>query len=168
MIRCGFARNIEVHLEFIGTIWLHYVVISTTFQSSVHPLLIVVGLNCRCVLGLKDFRMAEGKIFLFNFRFSFKKWHLKFRLCSKHRKMMSITEDSHSISMESHWTSGSEFIIEDTRDWMNRILAQTSISPIRSQTRSTLQHRSKSSLRRLLSKLNRGTDTVRSMIYIHQ
>ena len=168
MIRCGFARNIEAHLEFIGTMWFHYVVIPTTFQSSVHPLLIVVGLNCRCVLGLNGFRLAEGKLFLFNFRFSFKKWHPKFRLCSKHRKMMSITEDSHSTSMESHWASESEFMIEDTRDSMNRILAEASISPIRSQTRSTLQHQSKSSLRRLLSKLNRGTDSLRSMIYIHQ
>ena len=81
---------------------------------------------------------------------------------------MSITEDSHSTSMESHWTSESEFMIEDRRDSMNRILAEASISPIRSQTRSTLQHQSKSSLRRLLSKLNRGTDSLRSMIYIHQ
>ena len=168
MIQCGFARNIEVHLKFIGTMWLHYVVIPTTFQSSVHRLLIVVGLNCRCVLGLKDFRLAEGKIFLFNFRFSFKKWHLEFRLYSKHRKMMSITEDCHSTSMKSHWTSGSEFMIEDTWDLMNRILAKASISSIRSQTRSTLQHQSKISLRRLLSKLNRGRDSLRSIIYIPQ
>ena len=82
--------------------------------------------------------------------------------------MMSITEDSHSTSMESHWTSKSKLMIEDTRDSMNRILAEASISPIRSQTRSTLQHQSKSSLRRLLSRLNRGTDSLRSMIYIHQ
>ena len=81
---------------------------------------------------------------------------------------MSNTEDSHSTSMESHWTSGSEFMIEDTRDSMNRILAEASISPIRSSTRSTLQHQSKSSLHRLLSKFNRGTDSLRSMIYIHQ
>ena len=78
---------------------------------------------------------------------------------------MSITEDSHSTSIESHWTSGSE---EDTRDSMNSILAEANVSPIRSQTRSTLQHQSKSSLRRLLYKLNRGTDSLRSMIYIHQ
>ena len=82
--------------------------------------------------------------------------------------MMSNTEDSHSTSMKSHWTSGSEFMIEDTRDPMNRILAEASISPIRSPTRSTLQHQSKSSLRRLLSKFYRGTDSLRSIIYIHQ
>ena len=82
--------------------------------------------------------------------------------------MISITEDSQSTSMESHWTSGSEFMIEDTRDSMNRIFVEASISPIRSQIRSTLQYRSKSSLPRLLSKLNRGTDSLRSMIYIHQ
>ena len=54
---------------------------------------------------------------------------------------------------------------EDIRDTMNRIVAEARISPIRSQTRTTLQHQSKSNLRRLFSKLNRGTASIRSTIY---
>ena len=56
-------------------------------------------------------------------------------------------------------------MIEDTRDTMNRILAEARIIPSRSQTRTILQHQSKSSLRRLFSKLNRGPASLRDVIY---
>ena len=58
-------------------------------------------------------------------------------------------------------------MIENARDTMNRIFAEASISPVRLQTRTKLQHQSKGSLRHLLSKLNRGTAILRGMIYIH-
>ncbi|CAF4283930.1 unnamed protein product [Rotaria magnacalcarata] len=82
------------------------------------------------------------------------------RLFSKHRKSMAVPEDFPSIAGESQYSSGTQFAIEDTRDTINRILPETNISPIRSQARATLQHQSKSSLRRLLSKLNRGTASL--------
>lgn len=81
---------------------------------------------------------------------------------------MAVPEDFPSIAGESQCSSGTQFAIEDTRDTMNRILAEANISPIRSQARTTLQHQSKSSLRRLLSKLNRGTTVLQGKIYIKQ
>ncbi|CAF4389073.1 unnamed protein product [Rotaria sp. Silwood2] len=77
------------------------------------------------------------------------------RLCSKHRKIMAIPEDFVSTSALSYTTNATPFIIEDTREQINRILVETDASPIRSQARVPLKHQSKSSLRRLLSKLNR-------------
>ena len=53
-------------------------------------------------------------------------------------------------------TDTSTFEIVDTREQMNQILIEASMSPIRPQTRVSLKRRCKSSLRRLLSKLNRG------------
>ena len=50
---------------------------------------------------------------------------------------------------------------------MNRIFAKESISPIRSQTRTKLQHQSKGILYRLLPKLNRGIASLRGMIYVY-
>ena len=50
--------------------------------------------------------------------------------------------------MESQW---SHFMIENASDTMNRIFEKASISSIRSQTRTTMQHQSKESLRHLLS-----------------
>lgn len=79
---------------------------------------------------------------------------------------MTAMEDSRSAFMESQWSSGSHFMIENAKDTMNKIFAEASISPIRSQTRTKLQHQSKGSLRRLLSKLNRGTASLRGMIYL--
>ncbi|CAF4334357.1 unnamed protein product [Rotaria magnacalcarata] len=86
------------------------------------------------------------------------------RLFSKHRKSMAVPEDFPSIAGESQYSSGTQFAIEDTRDTINRILPETNISPIRSQARATLQHQSKSSLRRLLSKLNRGTASLQEKL----
>ncbi|CAF1441430.1 unnamed protein product [Rotaria magnacalcarata] len=86
------------------------------------------------------------------------------RLCAKHRKRMAVPDDFPSIAGESQYNSGTQFAIEYTRDTMNRILAETNISPIRSQVSATLQHQSKSSLRRLLSKLNRGTGSLQEKL----
>ena len=58
-------------------------------------------------------------------------------------------------------------MIKNARDTMNRIFDEDSIRPIRSQTRTKLQHQSKGILRRLLSKLNRGTARLRGMIYVY-
>ncbi|CAF2080774.1 unnamed protein product [Rotaria magnacalcarata] len=77
---------------------------------------------------------------------------------------MAVPEDFPSIAGESQYSSGTQFAIEDTRDTINRILPETNISPIRSQARATLQHQSKSSLRRLLSKLNRGTASLQEKL----
>lgn len=81
---------------------------------------------------------------------------------------MSVREDFHSTTMVSQWSNESQFMVDDSRDKMNKILAEANISPIRSQTKIKLQYQSESSLRRLLSKLNRCTASLRGMIYIHQ
>ena len=105
----------------------------------------------------------EGDFYCCNFSFLFEQLRIKFRLCSKHRKSISVTEDIQSTVAESHFTSGTQFVIEDTRDAMNRILVEASISPILSQTKTALRHQSKSGFRRLLSKLKRGTSSLQGM-----
>ena len=165
MIRYRFGRNIKAHLESIGMTLIQCIAVPIALQSSIHPLQIVAELNCRCVLELKGFLLVEGKIVLCNFHCSFKQLRLKFRLCSKHRKIMSITEDFHLISMESNWSNGSQSMNEYTRDTIKRVLTEARISQIQSQTRTTPQHQSKSSLRRLFSKLNLGTASLRGMMY---
>ena len=105
----------------------------------------------------------DGDFYYCNFSFFFEQLRIKFRLCSKHRKSISVTEDIQSTAAESHFTSGTQFVIEDTRDTMNRILDEANISPIRSQTKTALKHQSKGSLRRLLSKLKRGTSSLQGM-----
>ncbi|CAF4698348.1 unnamed protein product [Rotaria socialis] len=66
------------------------------------------------------------------------------RLCSKHRKLISVSPDSESITCQSQFTNSTPCFIEDTRDTMNRILAEANLSPIRSHTRMALQRQSKS------------------------
>ena len=78
--------------------------------------------------------------------------------------MASAMEDSRLACMKSQWSSRSHFVIENARDTMNRIFVEASISPIRPQTRTKLQHRSKDSLHCLLSQLNRDTASLRGMI----
>lgn len=65
----------------------------------------------------------------------------------------------------SNITTGSEFIIDDSRASMNRVLAQVNISPIRSQTRKRLDQHSDSGLRRITSKLNSTMIVIQSMFY---
>ncbi|CAF4181776.1 unnamed protein product [Rotaria magnacalcarata] len=89
------------------------------------------------------------------------------RLCSKHRKFMSISRDTQdliSIGDPSVATGVSTFEIVDTREAMNRISSEANISSIRSQTRMALGSQSKSSLRRLVSKLNRGSQILQEKL----
>ena len=86
---------------------------------------------------------------------------MTFRLCSKQRKAVSMISDGVSlggITTYKETTEGSEFIVDDSRDSMNRILTQVNLSPIQSRTRKRLDLHSDSGLRRLTSKL---TSTVR-------
>ena len=87
-----------------------------------------------------------------------------FRICSKHRKLItmidnieSMINDAASISASSHHTAESSFMINGQRETMNHILAESKLSPVRSQTTTALKRRSISGLRRLVSKLTRET-----------
>lgn len=71
---------------------------------------------------------------------------------------MATTELS-SISETSLSTNGSMFEISDTREAMNRVLAEANMSLVRSQTTTSLNQQSKSGLRRLVSKLRSGVRT---------
>jgi hypothetical protein len=79
---------------------------------------------------------------------------------------MSMPVDAVSYSEQSQYTNTTPYVVEDTRETMNRILAAANSSPVRSQARTTLQNQSKSSLRRLLSKLTRGARTLQGMLRI--
>ena len=87
-----------------------------------------------------------------------------FRICSKHRKLVtmidnieSMINDASSISASSHYTAESSFMIDDQHETMNRVLAEAKLSPVRSQTTTALKKQSKSGLCRLVSKLIRKT-----------
>jgi hypothetical protein len=67
------------------------------------------------------------------------------------------------ITTYSDMTDGSRFTIDDARGSMNRILAQASLSPIRSQVRKRLDLHSESGLRRLASKLTGTVRVIQSM-----
>jgi hypothetical protein len=79
--------------------------------------------------------------------------------------MMSVTADSVSITEQSQYTDTTLFEIEDTREPMNRILAETNLSPVRSQTRTMLQRQSKGGLCRLVSKLTRGVRHFQGILW---
>ncbi|CAF3863669.1 unnamed protein product [Rotaria sp. Silwood1] len=85
-------------------------------------------------------------------------------LCSKHRKMLHSNSDSEMYSHPSCDTFDSAYEIEDTREHMNNILNVAGLSPVKSQITKTLKQQSKSSVRRLLSKLKRGTQPLQSKI----
>lgn len=80
---------------------------------------------------------------------------------------MSVPLDIVSYGEQSYCTNATPYVVEDPRATMNRILAEAQLSPIRSQARTTLQNQSKSSLRRLLSKLTRGARTLQGMLRKH-
>ncbi len=64
------------------------------------------------------------------------------RLCSKDRKEAQAMSDDVSVSpitVYSNATNGSEFIIDNSRQSTNNILALMGLSPIRSQTRKKLR-----------------------------
>ena len=91
---------------------------------------------------------------------------MTFRLCSKHRKAVSMISDGVSlggITTYTETTEGSEFIEDDLCDSMNRILTQVNLSPIQSQTRKRLALHSESGLRRLTSKLTSTVRVIQSM-----
>ena len=91
---------------------------------------------------------------------------MTFRLCSKHRKAVSMISDGVSlggITTYTETTEGSEFIVGDSRDSMNQILTQVNLSPIQSQTRKRLDLHSESGLRRLTSKLTSTVRVIQSM-----
>ena len=79
---------------------------------------------------------------------------------------MSVPLDVVSYGELSHYTNATPYMVEDNRATMNRILVEASLSPIRSQARTKLQNQSKSSVRRLLSKLTRGARTLQGMLRI--
>lgn len=89
-----------------------------------------------------------------------------FRLCSRHRKSVSMIPEEASvgpITTYSNFTDGPEFVCHNSRDSMNRILAQANLSPIRSQTRKRLDLHSDSGLRRIASKLTGTIRVIQSM-----
>lgn len=90
----------------------------------------------------------------------------KYRLCTKHRKMASIIPEEASLGQFSNYTvatNDTEFIVDDSRESINRILSQVSMSPIRSQARKRLDQHSESGLRRLTSKLTKAVRVIQSM-----
>lgn len=79
-----------------------------------------------------------------------------FRMCTVHRKeALAIPDDvsEGQVTVFSNHTTASNFMVEDSREVMNNILAQVNLSPIRSQTRKRLKKCSESGLRRVASKL---------------
>ena len=93
-----------------------------------------------------------------------------FGICSKHRKLItmidnieSMINDVASISTSSHYTAESSFMIDGHRETVNRILVEAKLSQVRSQTTAALKKQSKSGLRRLVSKLTRGTRALQGV-----
>ena len=93
-----------------------------------------------------------------------KKTSCCFRICSRHRKLITMIDNiesmingAASISASSHCTAESSFMIDGLRETMNRILAEAKLTPVRSQTTIALKKQSKSDLCQLVSKLTRGT-----------
>lgn len=75
-----------------------------------------------------------------------------------------MANDAESVSAMSQYTTGADsYTMHDHRDIMNRILADAHLSPVRSQTTIPLKKQSKSGLRRLVSKLTRGTHALQSI-----
>lgn len=70
---------------------------------------------------------------------------------------MSMPQSIESFNEPSFFSTVSTYEDIDTREQMNRILAEADMSLVRSQTRTLLKHQSESSLRRLVSKLNKDT-----------
>ena len=59
-------------------------------------------------------------------------------------------DDNVSISVASQHKAGSEFVIDNLGETMNRALAEVNLSPIRSQTTKSIKNQSKNGLRRLV------------------
>ncbi|CAF4225837.1 unnamed protein product [Rotaria magnacalcarata] len=67
-------------------------------------------------------------------------------------------------SVASQHTTESEFVINDQRARMNRILSEFNLSPIRSQATTSIKNQSKSGLRRLVSKFTRGSKALQEKL----
>ncbi|CAF2059693.1 unnamed protein product [Rotaria magnacalcarata] len=76
----------------------------------------------------------------------------------------SLMSDGVSISVASQHTTESEFVINDQRARMNRILSEFNLSPIRSQATTSIKNQSKSGLRRLVSKFTRGSKALQEKL----
>ena len=72
--------------------------------------------------------------------------------------------DGVSIGATSQHTDESEFVVNDQREIMNRILAEFNLSPIRSQVTTSIKSQSKSALRRLVSKFTRGSKALQGLL----
>ena len=77
-------------------------------------------------------------------------------------------DDSVSISVASQHTTGFEFVIDNPRETMNRILAEVNLSPIRSQTIKSVKNQSESGLRRLVSKFTRGSRAFQGTLCVNR
>ena len=60
----------------------------------------------------------------------------------------SMINDASSVSVSSHYTAESSFIIDGHHETMNCILAEAKLSSVLSQTVAALKKQSKSNLRR--------------------
>ena len=67
------------------------------------------------------------------------------------------------VTTYSNFTDRSEFMSHNSRDSMNRILAQANLSPTRSQTRKRLDLHSNIGLRRIASTLTGTIRVIQSM-----
>ena len=78
----------------------------------------------------------------------------------------SLMNDGVSIGATSQHTDESEFVVNDQRERMNRILAEFNLSPIRSQVTTSIKSQSKSALRRLVtrSKFTRGSKALQGLL----
>jgi hypothetical protein len=80
----------------------------------------------------------------------------------------SIMDDSASVSATSPMSIRSSFSVYDnSREEVNPMLAQPNESPVRSLCTTVLKNQSKKSIRRLKSKLMRGTRAFQSMFRIN-
>ena len=78
-----------------------------------------------------------------------------FSICSKYQKLIAMIDniepmvnDAASISVSSHYTAKSSFIIDGHRETINCILAEAKLSSVLSQTTAALKKLSKSNLHR--------------------
>lgn len=69
--------------------------------------------------------------------------------------------DDHTVV--SNYTDVSQFEVDDSRQSVNRILAEANLSPIRSQARSALELHSHSGLRRITSKFSNAMRVLQSI-----
>ena len=72
------------------------------------------------------------------------------------------TYDADIYSHVGYGACATPFEIDNNLDSTNRILIEAEISPVKSQTIEPLEEQSKNSIRRLVSKLQRGTQILQS------